>query len=298
MDGYDPDVDFGLDGFDDQEAEAYFNQDDAQDVNALLYGFSEGEGVFDANATSRGPPLSDDGAGVGEVDDMEVPEPIEDVRLHLPNVHAANAFPVVVSVVSQAELGVGVDLRDLSSATRNVEFMPNERIAAATMRLHDPSATILVRTSGSLTIVGAASIGESRQAAEVAARLIRKALRLEFEAIRFRVRSLMARFNMCSPVRLEALACHRLGEPGDPLSKGLSGVFCSYEPDRFMGCIVRLVGKSKKSQWSVSCTVFVTGKVNMMGARSMDELKFAFDALVPIVSLYIPKPSGAAVAAL
>ncbi|KAK7197948.1 transcription initiation factor-like protein (TFIID-like protein) [Novymonas esmeraldas] len=217
-----------------------------------------------------------------QLDADELPPPITNVQAYLPNVHP-DAFPVVVAVQAQASIPVGVDLAELSCATRNVEYMPNNRIPSATMRLHEPTAVVMVHNSGALNIIGAASVSEARQAAELAARIIRKALTLDFASLKFRVRSIAARFNICSPVRLDRLAAYRL----DPaMSIGVAKLQVSYEPERFNGCVMRLVGTSSRgdNQWSVSCSVFVTGKVQLMGARSMDELRFAFNAFVPIIA--------------
>ncbi|EPY33746.1 transcription initiation factor TFIID TATA-box-binding protein [Strigomonas culicis] len=215
-----------------------------------------------------------------------VPPPIEDLTVYLPNVPNPKAFPVVVAVIAQAEISEGVDLRLLSCAARNVEYLPHHRIPAATMRLNEPNAVAQIRSSGTIHIVGAASISESRCAAELTVRILRRALHLRIDSFRFRVRSIMARFNLCSPVRLDDLAHHTL-DPAE--SPGVSSVFCSFEPERHMGCIVRLESAASQNRWRVSSTVYVTGKVNMIGARSMEELQFAFDALVPIVSKYLGK---------
>lgn len=278
---------FGEDAYDDIDPDHFFENElaaedalDGRDRDDLLAGDGDDDFAFPDGGAGGGNGLNT----AADADGADAAPPvIQNVQQYLPNV-APNAFPVVVAVLAQADLGVGVDLRELSCATRNVEFMPNSRIASATMRLHEPSAVVLVRNSGSLTIIGAASVSEARQAAELAARIIRKALSLDFEAFRFRVRSIMARFNACSPVRLDELAHHHLNEEESP---GVGGVFGSYEPERFNGCTVRLVGKSAHNRWNVSCTVFVTGKINLLGARSLDELRFAFDALVPILAKYI-----------
>lgn len=213
----------------------------------------------------------------------EAPPPIENVQAYLPNC-TPDAFPVVVNVLAQAIIPEGPDLRKLSCATRNVEFMPRSRNASATMRLQDPNAVVMIRSSGSMAIIGAASISEARQAAELAARIVRKALNMDFQTFRFRVRSISARFNVCSPVRINDLATFRLDRD---THRGLSEVHCSYEPERFNGCVVKLVGAAEENKWIATCLVFVTGKTTIMGARSADELRFAFDALVPILQKYI-----------
>ncbi|KPI83694.1 transcription initiation factor-like protein (TFIID-like protein) [Leptomonas seymouri] len=235
-------------------------------------------------------PGLDDGTQLGpsaalNADGEEIPPPIVNIQEYLPNV-SPDAFPVVVAVQAQASIAVGIDLAQLSCATRNVEYMPNNRIPSATMRLHEPTAVVMVHNSGALNIIGAASVSEARQAAELAARIIRKALNLEFSSLKFRVRSITARFNVCSPVRLNELARYRV----DPAtSVGVAAVQGSYEPERFNGCVLRFLGKSVRgdNQWSVSCSVFVTGKVQLMGARSMDELRFAFHAFIPVVAQYL-----------
>ncbi|KPA82919.1 transcription initiation factor-like protein (TFIID-like protein) [Leptomonas pyrrhocoris] len=239
----------------------------------------------------------DDGTQIGSsaainLDGDEVPLPIANVQEYLPNV-SPDAFPVVVAVQAQASISVGIDLAQLSCATRNVEYMPNNRIPSATMRLHEPTAVVMVHNSGALNIIGAASVSEARQAAELAARVIRKALNLDFTSLKFRVRSITARFNVCSPVRLNELARYQV----DPAtSVGVAVVQGSYEPERFNGCVLRFLGKSTRgdNQWSVSCSVFVTGKVQLMGARSMDELRFAFHAFVPVVAQYLGTTNTAA----
>ncbi|KAG8345970.1 putative Transcription factor TFIID (or TATA binding protein TBP) [Trypanosoma vivax] len=215
----------------------------------------------------------DDGCNGGEESQDRV-QPVN-VRDLLPNA-GPTAEPVVVGLIAQARLGEGIDLRALSCATRNVEFIPRVRSPAATMRLHSPSAVVQVRTSGLLTIIGASSVSEARQATELAARIIRKALGLSFTTVQFRVRSIMARFDLGVPIRLDDLAHHE-------------GAFCSYEPDRFSGCIMRLVGPSSTNRWHVCCSVYVTGKVNVMGARSQEELMDAYYTALPILVRYCKK---------
>lgn len=243
----------------------------------------------------------------------------------LPNV-PTNSKPVVVNVIAHANLHCGIDLREVSCAIRTAEYLPEKRIPIATLRLQQPDAVLIVRSSGALTIIGAHSLSEARQAAELGARILRKALNLSFSSFQFRVRSITARFNVCSPVRLDALAQHKF-EP-DESAGGVSRVLCHYEPDQFNGCTIRMVGSTststasppsgrkegrkeglnlssdpsstqdsshpelpssipRRNQWCVSCVVFVTGKLTFLGARSPEELEFAFHAVIPIIALYL-----------
>ena len=203
----------------------------------------------------------------------EEPPKIESIKALFPNA-PENLFPVVVGTIAQASLGVGVDLRKLSCGTRNVEFIPT-RSAVATMRLRDPSCACLIRNSGFITITGAASTPAARRAAEICARIIRKVLGLTFTSFQFRVRSVMTRFNLGHPIRLEEL-------------KNAHPSICSYEPESFCGAIVKLRGPST-NEWAVTCTVFVTGKVTMLGARSTEEVRYAFHTLLPLLEKFAKK---------
>lgn len=282
----------GGSGMDDMDLDDDMDDDDNDDMFHSGEPFAKRPKHFPDDYASGGG--ADGGGTAAGADDEVVPTRINDVKAFFPNV-TPTAFPVIVNLLAQANLKSGLDLRKLSCATRNVEFMPNTRNASATMRLHSPNAVVTIRSSGSMTIIGAASISEARQSAELSARIIRKALNLTFDAIRFRVRSIAARFNVCSPIRINELASFRLAR-GSAVHRGLSEVHCSYEPERFNGCVMKLVGAALDNKWIVTCLVFVTGKITIMGARSVDELRFAFDAMVPIIANYIgsdPRAAGA-----
>ncbi|CUF36340.1 TATA-binding protein, putative [Bodo saltans] len=204
-----------------------------------------------------------------EDSEVDAPQKIENVSELFPNA-PPNLFPVVVGCVGQAQLSVGIDLRKLSCGARNVEFVPS-KTSTATMRLHEPSCVCLVRNSGSISVVGAVSAGAAKQAVELCARIIRKVLNdPRIDSFRFRVRSVLTRFSLGHPIRLNNLQ--------DEFSK-----VCAYEPESFCGCIVKLAGTSA-FPWAVTCNVFASGKVTMMGARSDREVAAAFYTLLPMLA--------------
>eukprot|EP00796_Vickermania_ingenoplastis_P012357 gene12357-8484_t len=240
------------------------------------------------------------------------------IRFFLPGVrNPLDARLIVVNIIAQVYLNVGIDLPAISCALRTVEYNPSQRVASGILRLNNPDAVVIIRNSGALSILGARSVAEARQAAELAARLLRKVLHLDLNTFQFRIRSISARFNTCSPVRLESLAAHTFQRRQSP--GGVSQVVCHYEPERFTGCTVRMIGEShvwrsstaagggvadpsagtpgaaasqppapkRLNSWCISCLVFVTGKLTFLGARSEEELRFAFDAVIPILSLYL-----------
>jgi transcription initiation factor TFIID TATA-box-binding protein len=230
----------------------FFEQDEDADVINDNHG--ENPGTF--------PHRADEG-------DIDAPPKIENISELFPNA-PRNLFPVVVGCVAQAQLGVGIDLRKLSCGARNVEFVPS-KTSTATMRLREPSCVCLVRNSGSISVVGAVSAGAAKQAVELCARIIRKVLDdPRIDSFRFRVRSVLTRFSLGHPIRLNNLQ--------DEFSK-----VCAYEPESFCGCIVKLSG-TPSFPWAVTCNVFASGKVTMMGARSDREVAAAFYTLLPMLA--------------
>lgn len=201
--------------------------------------------------------------------EAEGPPPITNIQALFPKA-PATLMPVVVSVITQVRMGVGIDLRKLSCGARNVEFTP-KRVASAIMRLKEPACVCMIRNSGSISVVGAVSTGASKQAAELCVRIIRRVLDLkDVQGFTIRVRSVMARFDCCHPIRL------------DTLQQECSS-FAHYEPETFCACVVKLEGP-KDNKWTVTCNVYVSGKVTMIGARSPKELMAAFYTVLPLLA--------------
>lgn len=195
--------------------------------------------------------------------------PIENVTELFPRA-PAKLFPTVVGCVAQAQINVGVDLRKLCCGARNVEFVPKKN-PSATMRLRDPACVCMIRNSGSIMVIGAVNPNAARQGAELCVRIIRKVLDLPtVTSLKFRVRSIMAKFDVAHPIRLDGLQ----REHSD---------MCAYEPETFCGCIVKLRGP-ESNPWAVTCNVFVTGKATMIGAKSREELAAAFYTILPILA--------------
>ena len=181
------------------------------------------------------------------------------------------ATPRIVNTICLMSIGRHVDLRVLACAARNVELNPSRR--AAVVRLREPACAALIRTSGATTILGCTSVAAAKRASVIIARIVRSVFDWgpSLKTIQFDVRSLTVRFDLKHPVRLEALYRTRQD-------------ICAYEPETFCGCHVKLRGICDGKQWAVCAAVFVSGKINLSGAKSMAEVQYAYDALLPLVA--------------
>lgn len=240
-------------------------------------GFGEFDNTIedDFGLQQGGPSAPPEGSQAGL--DVEAAQPVNVVEL-FPNSDNM-AKPRCVSCIAYVNLHVPVDLRELACNVCNIEFNP-ARSNAAIMRIRDPSCVGLIRNSGIITLTGAASVPAAKRAAEIIARVVRKGLNLgdKLSKITFRVKSLNVHFDLKHPIRLDDL--HLRYPEG------------SYEPESFCGCIVKLHGEPS-NPWHVTCSVFVSGKVAMMGAKTAKQVEAAYNKLLPMLAPFA-KNSGVA----
>jgi transcription initiation factor TFIID TATA-box-binding protein len=246
--------------------------DDLAPGAQALVGEKRGRGGDDAGGDAVGLQRLDD----GDDSNAGVP-PRVDVARHFPAV-AKGTTPMVMGVIAAMDLGVGVDLLKLAAGVHFGEYVMR-RSPTVTMRIREPSCVALIRPSGIVALIGANSPAAARQAAEVCARVVRYVLKLEkLTVFKFSIRSMMARVDLRHPIRLDEVQRRH-------------GHNASYEPEVFCGCIVKLRGAGS-NLWSASASVFATGKVTIVGARSQLELEHAFHQLVPMLSPCAKKELG------
>ena len=219
---------------------------------------------------------------------------LDNFKKWFPNAHIKFATPSIANVVSVLYLGFGVDLRVLCCSLKNIEYT-NKSTPKAILKLTDPKCTAIIRNSGSVMLLGSASVSAARAAAELVSRLVRVTLRLtSMHAVKFRIRCIMARFDLQYPIRLDELA---LNNPS----------IASYEPESFCGCIVTVRGylpssaitqglvtsgtkdRAGGTPFLISCSIYTSGKVTMTGAHSVREIEAAYRLLVPIIAPHARK---------
>ncbi|XP_047464999.1 TATA-box-binding protein-like [Mugil cephalus] len=164
------------------------------------------------------------------------------------------------NVISTVKLGCSLDLDLIACKSWNVEYNP-KIYKALVMRIREPRATALIYKNGNLVCTGAKSVEQSLLAARKFARIVQK-LGFPVASLDFKIRNMVA---TCStfPVCLDQLATshHQL---------------CSYEPELFPGLFYKIIP-------GVNVTVFPSGKINMCGAKTLDNVYEAFHALYPIL---------------
>ena len=191
-------------------------------------------------------------------DDPSSAEPLcEDVRPQLHN------------VVATVNVGCRLDLKDIVSKARNVEYNP-KRFAALVMRIRSPKTTALLFSSGKIVVTGAKTEANCRLAARKFTRILQK-LGYEAKFTEFKVQNLVATSRTNFPVRLEGLVLkHQL--------------FAHYEPELFPGLIYRMI-KPK-----VVLLIFVSGQIVFTGAKEVESMYTDNTSITLKLSLHRTSP--------
>ena len=177
----------------------------------------------------------------------------------------ANNRIVVQNVVATANLRCAIDLKQLTLSARNAEYNP-KKFSAVIMRIREPRCTALIFSTGKMVCTGAKSERDARQGARKFGAIIRR-LGYAPRFTEFVVQNVVATADVGFPIRLESLVYAH-------------AKFSSYEPELFPGCVYRLVVPK------TVLLLFVSGRMVITGAKSVRQLRTAFDKIYPVLCDY------------
>ncbi|XP_030610443.1 TATA-box-binding protein-like [Archocentrus centrarchus] len=168
--------------------------------------------------------------------------------------------PVICNVFSTVNLGCRLDLHSIARNMWNVEYNPKS-FKGLIMRNRAPKATVIMFASGKMTCFVRESIMMARLMARRFARKLQK-FGFPVRFLNFKIQNLMATYK-AFPVDLKTLCEICKWE-------------CSYDPLKFSGL-------SCKVNPRIKVTVFSTGRINLTGAKSPNELNEALEAILPFM---------------
>lgn len=220
---------------------------DAVDTGQNLQSLTGGS----SSASALAVPGSDALAEAPQYEEVEIPDDV---------------FPEVQSIACSVHLRQELDLKTVAFKGRNCEYNPR-KVNAVIMRLREPKTTALVYSSGKVRLNGARTEADAKLACKKVARLIQKIGYPDVKFADFTIDFMVATADVRFPVRLECLALeHRQ--------------FCSYEPEISANLCYRMLDPK------VCFLVFVSGKLLINGAKSMDDITKAFKSLYPVLYKY------------
>ena len=183
--------------------------------------------------------------------------------------------PKLQNIVSTANLGCELRLRQIALQARNAEYNP-KRFAAVIMRIKEPKTTALIFSSGKMVCTGAKSEDESKRASRKYAKII-KSLGFPVEFKDFKVQNIVGSCDIKFQIHLNKLN-GILGTIKSKESKSKGGKYiCQYEPEIFPGLIYHM------SRPEIVLLIFVSGKIVLTGAKQRNEIFTAFNKIYPVL---------------
>ena len=194
------------------------------------------------------------------------------------NIKNSDIEPKLQNIVSTANLGCPLKLRQIALQAKNAEYNP-KRFAAVIMRIKEPKTTALIFSSGKMVCTGAKSEDDSRKASRKYAKII-KSLGFKVEFKEFKVQNIVGSCDIKFQIHLNKLNLHlgRLNS-NDANNKGKKYV-CHYEPEIFPGLIYHM------NKPEIVLLIFVSGKIVLTGAKEKQEIFDAFNKIFPLLKKY------------
>ncbi|KAL3093924.1 hypothetical protein niasHT_027252 [Heterodera trifolii] len=127
------------------------------------------------------------------------------------------------------------------------------------MKVYSPNATAVLFSTGKFVCTGATDEKNCRKAADNVAERIQQCGYYNAQIREFTVQNLVATTDVNFHIRL------------GPLSDYLGAKQCSFTPELFPGLVFR------NTHPKVSIIVFSSGKINLTGAKSKNDIDYAFN---------------------
>jgi len=173
------------------------------------------------------------------------------------------------NVLAHADTHCNVDLKEAVKIFRNSEYDPS-RFACVRVRYWNPGCTVSIFANGKLQATGAKTIEDARFAMKkVAYRLLNVGGNAKIRFTRFRAENILATLDLGTAMNLLGLSRDR-------------EIVCTYEPTRFSAVVVRDPNGS-----GVTIDVFSTGKVNLKGQGSVENLCAAVTKILHVLDRHV-----------
>ena len=189
--------------------------------------------------------------------------------------------PKLQNIVSTANLGCELKLRDIALQAKNAEYNP-KRFAAVIMRIKEPKTTALIFSSGKMVCTGAKSEADSKKASRKYAKII-KSLGFPVNFKEFKVQNIVGSCDVKFQISLSRLniklSAHnaKINSNNNNKNKNNKKQICHYEPELFPGLIYHMIKPE------IVLLIFVSGKIVLTGAKEKQEIYDAFNNIYPML---------------
>ena len=195
--------------------------------------------------------------------------------------------PTIANVVAKFHLGIGsterpaVDLVSIVTRARNTEYN-SRRNPGLIMRLRKPRATAVIFKSGKVNLLGVHNIASVRSAAKKVCGIVKRSdpekhRNVYFNERNIQITNIQGKARVPYMVNLQKMYDENQSE-------------CEFDPEEFPGLRYYMMlstgGAAAGPMRKVVLTVFRSGEINIVGAKSKDDFNLAFQKFEKVLKKY------------
>ena len=202
---------------------------------------------------------------------------------------APKSYPYIVNMVSLANLGpnLKLHLKQLALLLKNSEYDP-KRLNAVILRIKEPKTVALIFNSGKFVCTGAKNEEDLKKASRKVGKII-KSLKYDVKLCNFKIINIVSTCDVKFQIKLRQLNKLEYIDKINSTNTNERDItlnhknknhknLCRYEPEIFPGLIFPMMSPQ------VTFLIFKSGKMNILGAKTRDEIFKAFDKIYPLLT--------------
>jgi transcription initiation factor TFIID TATA-box-binding protein len=182
-------------------------------------------------------------------------------------------LPFIENIVSTANLGCHLNLREIALQAKNAEYNPR-RFSAVIMKIKEPKTTALIFSSGRIVCLGAKTEENSKKACKKFGKIIKS---LGYSAIfkEFKIENIVGSIDVKFNISLMKLNLHIVKNFKSEIRR-----YVVYEPEVFPGLIYRMI------EPKIVLLIFNSGKIVLTGGKNRNEIYDGFKKIYPVINMF------------
>ena len=191
-------------------------------------------------------------------------------------------IPVIQNIVSTADLGCPINLKEIALQAENTQYAPN-KFSGLIMRIKKPKATALIFATGKMVCLGAKTEEESKNACKIFGKILIN-FKYPITLKNFKIQNIVSSCDVKFKIPLSKLNNH--------IIKYLGAKRISYEPEVFPGLIYHYYNdidnnsEENGGKSNIVFLIFSSGNIVIAGAKNRNEIYDKFDKLFPLLDKF------------
>ena len=182
-------------------------------------------------------------------------------------------LPFIENIVSTANFGCLLNLREIALQAKNAEYNP-KRFSAVIMKIKEPKTTALIFSTGKIVCLGAKTEEDSKKACKKFGKIIKS---LGYQAIfkDFNIENIVGSVDVKFNISLMKLYYYIAKNFNSKIRR-----YIVYEPEVFPGLIYRMI------EPKIVLLVFNSGKIVLTGGKNRNEIYNGFKKIYPVLNMF------------